>query len=153
MVANSGFLLTKVEYIKNNEEKKFVIVDSGMNDLIRPALYQSYHDIVPAIKKKQEKDVSETSGKGNVDIVGPICESSDFLGKNRHLEGVEVGDILVVKSCGAYGFVMSSNYNTRGRAAEIIVDGNTAKIVRKRETLDDLLYLESTFDKAPSSDL
>src|SRR3989344_6120154 len=129
IVANAGVLLTRVEYLKHTEHKDFAIVDAAMNDLIRPALYQAWMDVVAV----QPRD----SAPRNYDIVGPICETGDFLAKDRQLALAE-GDLLAVRSAGAYGFVMSSNYNTRGRAAEVMVDGDQAFEVRRRETLSEL---------------
>lgn len=134
IIANAGILLTKVEMLKPTEHKNFAVIDAAMNDLIRPALYGSWHDIVP---------VQPREGEGLVyDIVGPVCETSDFLGKNRILN-LEDGDLLAVMSAGAYGMVMASNFNTRGRPAEVLVSGDKASIVRRRETLADQLALES----------
>jgi diaminopimelate decarboxylase len=134
IVANAGVLLTRVEYLKHTEHKDFAIVDAAMNDLIRPALYQAWMDIVPV----QPRDATTRP----YDIVGPICETGDFLGKDRELALAE-GDLLAVRSAGAYGFVMSSNYNTRGRAAEVLVDGEQVYEVRRRETLAELYAGES----------
>jgi diaminopimelate decarboxylase len=134
IVANAGVLLTRVEYLKHTEHKDFAIVDAAMNDLIRPALYQAWMDIVPV----QPRDATARP----YDIVGPICETGDFLGKDRELALAE-GDLLAVRSAGAYGFVMSSNYNTRGRAAEVLVDGEQVYEVRRRETLAELYAGES----------
>lgn len=134
IVANAGVLLTQVEYLKHTEHKDFAIVDAAMNDLIRPALYQAWMDVVPV----QPRD----SATRHYDIVGPICETGDFLAKERELALAE-GDLLAVSSAGAYGFVMSSNYNTRGRAAEVMVDGEQAFEVRRRETLAELFAGES----------
>ncbi|KFX71137.1 diaminopimelate decarboxylase [Pseudomonas taeanensis MS-3] len=134
IVANAGVLLTQVEYLKHTEHKDFAIVDAAMNDLIRPALYQAWMDVVPV--RPREGVTRE------YDIVGPICETGDFLAKERQL-ALEEGDLLAVCSAGAYGFVMSSNYNTRGRAAEVMVDGEQALEVRRRETLDELFAGES----------
>jgi diaminopimelate decarboxylase len=134
IVANAGVLLTQVEYLKHTEHKDFAIVDAAMNDLIRPALYQAWMDVVAV----QPRD----SAARNYDIVGPICETGDFLAKDRNLALAE-GDLLAVCSAGAYGFVMSSNYNTRGRAAEVMVDGEHAFEVRRRETLSELFAGES----------
>jgi diaminopimelate decarboxylase len=134
IAANAGIFVTRVEYIKNTEHKNFAIVDGAMNDLLRPALYGAWQEIVPVIKRDDEAL--------NYDVVGPVCESADFLGKDRELV-VEAGDLLAVRSAGAYGFVMSSNYNTRPRAAEIMVDGTSAHVVRRREELADLLELEA----------
>lgn len=135
IAANAGVLLTRVEFIKPTEHKHFAIVDAAMNDLIRPALYQAWMDIVPATPR------SETPSQ-RYDVVGAVCETGDFLGKDRDLS-IVAGDLLAVTGAGAYGFVMSSNYNTRGRAAEVIVDGDQAWQVRRRETTADLLALES----------
>ncbi len=130
IAANTAVLLTKVEYLKPGDEKNFAIVDAAMNDLIRPALYQSWQAIIPVNQKTQ----AETK---NYDIVGPICESGDFLGKDRDL-AIQQGDLLAVRSAGAYGFTMASNYNTRPRAAEILVDGDKSAVIRKRETIESL---------------
>lgn len=134
IVANAGVLLTQVEYLKHTEHKNFAIVDAAMNDLIRPALYQAWMD-VKAIKPRD-------AATQQYDIVGPICETGDFLAKDRELALAE-GDLLAVCSAGAYGFVMSSNYNTRGRAAEVMVDHNRATEVRSRETYSELYAGES----------
>jgi diaminopimelate decarboxylase len=134
IAANAGIFLTKVEYIKATEHKNFAIVDGAMNDLIRPALYSAWQQIV-AVKKS-------TDSTAVYDVVGPVCESADFLGKDRPL-AVKAGDLLAVRSAGAYGFVMSSNYNTRPRAPEVMVDGHTTHLVRRRETVAELLALES----------
>ena len=134
IVANAGVLLTQVEYLKHTEHKDFAIVDAAMNDLIRPALYQAWMDVT-AVRPRQ------TAARA-YDIVGPICETGDFLAKDREL-ALEEGDLLAVHSAGAYGFVMSSNYNTRGRAAEVLVDGDQAFEVRRRETVAELFAGES----------
>ncbi|MCO7054522.1 diaminopimelate decarboxylase [Pseudomonas juntendi] len=134
IVANAGVLLTRVEYLKHTEHKDFAIIDAAMNDLIRPALYQAWMG-VSAVKPR--------GGEGRAyDLVGPICETGDFLGKDRVLDLAE-GDLLAVESAGAYGFVMSSNYNTRGRCAEILVDGDQVFEVRRRETIAELYAGES----------
>ncbi|BCJ04222.1 MULTISPECIES: diaminopimelate decarboxylase [unclassified Pseudomonas] len=134
IVANGGVLLTRVEYLKHTEHKDFAIIDAAMNDLIRPALYQAWMD-VSAVKPRD--------GEGRAyDLVGPICETGDFLGKDRVMDLAE-GDLLAVRSAGAYGFVMSSNYNTRGRCAEVLVDGDQAFEVRRRETIAELFAGES----------
>jgi len=132
MVGNAGALLTKVLYLKQGTVKKFVIVDAGMNDLIRPALYQGWHQIVPLEKPKTESE-------DLVDVVGPICETGDFLATNRPLPAVEEGDVLAVLSAGAYGFTMASNYNSRPLAAEVLVDGANAHLIRERQSLEDLI--------------
>ena len=129
IAGNAGILLTRVEYLKHTDHKNFAIVDAAMNDLQRPALYDAWHDIVPV----QPRDTATT----NYDIVGPICETGDFLGKERSLALAE-GDLLAVRSAGAYGFTMSSNYNSRPRAAEVMVDGAQVHVIRDRETLEDL---------------
>ena len=134
IVANAGVLLTQVEYLKHTEHKDFAIVDAAMNDLIRPALYQAWMDVT-AVRPR------DTEARA-YDIVGPICETGDFLAKDRQLALAE-GDLLAVHSAGAYGFVMSSNYNTRGRAAEVLVDGDQAFEVRRRETVAELFAGES----------
>jgi diaminopimelate decarboxylase len=134
IVGNAGIFVTRVLYRKTNGEKKFVIVDAGMNDLIRPALYQAYHKIQPVKLTTSEEEV--------VDVVGPVCESGDFFARDRRLPKLERGDLLAIMSAGAYGFVMSSNYNSRYRAAEVLVDGETFYLVRKRETIEDLISLE-----------
>ena len=134
IVANAGVLLTQVEYLKHTEHKDFAIVDAAMNDLIRPALYQAWMDVT-AVRPR------DTAARA-YDIVGPICETGDFLAKDRQL-ALEEGDLLAVHSAGAYGFVMSSNYNTRGRTAEVLVDGDQAFEVRRRETVAELYAGES----------
>lgn len=135
IAANAGILLTQVEYLKNTPDKNFAIVDAAMNDLIRPALYSAWQQIVP-VKPRQNEPMQ------NYDIVGPICETGDFLGKNREL-AIKEGDLLAIRGSGAYGFVMSSNYNTRPRIPEIMVDKDRVILIRRRETIDDLLALEN----------
>lgn len=134
---NSGILVTKVLYWKSSPTKTFAIVDAGMNDLIRPSIYGAHHEIVPVIAKKNAKLLSA------VDIVGPICESGDFLGKGRKLPKLASGDLLAVMSAGAYGYVMSSNYNARPRVPEVVVRGSKFAVARKRETFADLVRGES----------
>ena len=136
IIANAGVLLTRVEYLKEGEERHFALVDAAMNDLIRPSLYGAWMNIIPA-------DKSLPRPLRRYDVVGPVCETGDFLGKDREL-GLAQGDLLVVRSAGAYGFSMSSNYNARPRAAEVLVDGDTAHLVRQREPLADLWRLEQT---------
>lgn len=136
IIANAGVLLTRVEYLKEGEERHFALVDAAMNDLIRPSLYGAWMNIIPADKSLQRP-------LRRYDVVGPVCETGDFLGKDREL-GLAQGDLLVVRSAGAYGFSMSSNYNARPRAAEVLVDGDTAHLVRQREPLADLWRLEQT---------
>ena len=137
IVGNAGVLLTRVIYRKDTGATKFVVVDAAMNDLIRPSLYGSYHEIVPVDEHGRSRE------RETVDVVGPICESGDFLAKDRELARVEQEDLLAVMSAGAYGFAMASNYNTRPRAAEVLVDGNRYTIVRRRETYDDLVAGET----------
>ncbi len=137
VVGNAGVLLTRVIYRKETDAKRFVVVDAAMNDLIRPSLYSSYHDIRPVAETRLATP-AET-----VDVVGPICESGDFLAKDRTLPRAEEGDLLAIMSAGAYGFVMASNYNTRPRAAEVLVDGSRYTIVRRRETYEDLVAGET----------
>jgi len=131
IVGNAGILLTEVQYIKETETKTFVIVDGGMNDLIRPALYGSYQAIQPVMKNKAETIVA--------DVVGPICESGDFFAKDREITRPKRGDLLAVMSAGAYGFTMASNYNSHPKPPEVLVDGDKYYVVRRRETLDDLI--------------
>ncbi len=135
LVGNAGVLLTRVLYVKKTPLKTFVIVDAGMNDLIRPALYQGYHEVVP-VRESKDRPL------GKVDVVGPVCESGDFFAQDRPLPDVEAGDFLALMSAGAYGFTMASNYNSRPLPAEVLVSGNDAKIVRRRQTYADLISLE-----------
>ena len=133
MVGDAGILLTRVEYLKHGQAKNFAVVDAAMNDLMRPALYEAWHEIVP---------VRPGAGTPKIyDVVGPVCESGDFLGLERSLS-IRPGDLLAILSAGAYGMSMSSNYNTRPRAAEVIVDGAAAHLVRDREPLESLFALE-----------
>jgi len=134
IVGNAGILVTKTLYLKEGEDKEFVIVDAGMNDLIRPSLYDAYHRIEPVIKNKRETVLS--------DVVGPICESGDFLARGRELNRVKQGEYLAAMSAGAYGFSMSSNYNSRPKAAEVMVKGKEHFLIRKRETYEDLVRNE-----------
>ena len=126
LVGNAGILVTKVLYYKETPAKKFLIVDAGMNDLLRPAFYQAYHEIIPVLKKERPSIVA--------DVVGPICETGDFLARERELPLVKPGELLAVMSAGAYGFVMASNYNSRPRPAEVMVNGGEFYVVRRRET-------------------
>ena len=135
ITANAGILVTKVEYLKSNESRNFAIVDAGMNDMIRPALYQAYMNILEIDRTLARKEKI-------YDVVGPICETSDFLGKQRKL-AIEEGDYLAQRSAGAYGASMSSNYNSRPRTAEVMVDGDKAHLIRRREALNELWQLES----------
>lgn len=138
IVAPAGVLLTRVLYVKENGARKFVIVDAGMNDLLRPSHYESYHRIELVEDGERPREC--------VDVVGPVCESGDFLARARSLPAVRPGDLLAVMTVGAYGFVMSSNYNQRRRPAEILVDGSEARLVRRRESLDDLVAAETDLE-------
>ena len=133
---NSGILVTKVLYNKQGEDRRFVVVDAGMNDLLRPSLYQAKHYIAPVIQR-------EDAGEIMADVVGPICESADFLAQDRKLPDVEQGDLLAVFTAGAYGFSMSSNYNSRPRVPEVLVSGRKAYLIRRRETYEDLVRGEA----------
>lgn len=135
IAANAGILITRVEFLKCTEHRNFAIIDAAMNDLIRPALYSAWQAIVPVTPHQQGEEKSW-------DLVGPVCETGDFLGKDRLLR-LQAGDLLAVRSAGAYGFVMSSNYNSRNRPPELMVDGDQVHVVRRRETLEDQLAPES----------
>ena len=136
IVGNSGYFLTSVLYEKINNSKRFVVVDGGMNDLLRPSLYKAYHAIeAVGVRGKTSK----------CDVVGPVCESGDFFAKDVELPALKHGDILVIKSAGAYGFTMSSNYNSRGRAAEVAIEEGRDRLIRKRESFEDLIRLEKEF--------
>ena len=147
IAANAAILVTQVLYLKTGGGKKFVIVDAGMNDLIRPPLYDAFHFIWPVkvdekfVPHQRDRDL-QLDGTEVVDVVGPVCESADFFAINRALPAVKRGDLLSIFTAGAYGFSMSSNYNARGRAAEVLVDGDKFKVIRKRETYEDLIALE-----------
>ncbi|HEY4611621.1 MAG TPA: diaminopimelate decarboxylase, partial [Bacteroidota bacterium] len=130
IVADAGALLASVLYLKDNSAKKFVIVDAGMNDLLRPSLYSAYHQIVPVKIETYEHE--------KVDVVGPVCETGDFLARDRVLSKLKRGDGVAVLTAGAYGFVTASNYNARPRPAEVLVNGDKVRIIRERETLDQL---------------
>ncbi len=134
LVANAGCLLCRVLYVKKNGRKTFVITDAGMNDLIRPALYSAYHAVEPVLPRKGRKV--------KVDIVGPVCETGDFFARDRMLEPVKAGDLLAILDAGAYGMTQSSNYNARPRPAEVLVEGKSMKLIRKRETFADLIATE-----------
>lgn len=134
LVAQAGALVARVLQVKRNGTKTFVITDAAMNDLIRPALYQAYHEIVPVKLRRGRSRV--------VDVVGPVCETGDFFARDRKLAPVEPGDLVVLLDAGAYGMAQSSNYNTRPRAAEVLVEGNRARLIRRRETVADLLAVE-----------
>ena len=131
IAANAGILLTRVNVLKHQEYKNFAVADAAMNDLMRPSLYGAWQDIIPVVQQS-------TEAAKTYDVVGPICETGDFLGKDRDLS-IAAGDLLAVRSSGAYGFSMSSNYNSRGRAAEVMVDGDQHYLVRERENFDDLI--------------
>ncbi|MGB2806828.1 MAG: diaminopimelate decarboxylase [Sedimentisphaerales bacterium] len=147
IAANAAILATQVLYLKTSGRKKFVIVDAGMNDLIRPPLYDAFHFIWPVkvdkklVPDRRDQDLKLT-GTDVVDVVGPICEGADFFAKDRALPSVKRGDVLSIFTAGAYGFSMASNYNARGRAAEVLVDGDKFSIIRRRETYEDLISLE-----------
>ena len=132
IVAQAGALLTRVLYVKKNGEKTFVVTDAAMNDLIRPALYQAHHDIVPVVRRKGAR-------KKTVDVVGPVCETGDFFARDRELPELKAGDLVAILDTGAYGLSLSSNYNSRPRPAEVLVEGKRARVIRRRETMDDLL--------------
>ena len=136
LIAQAGALLAKVLYLKRNGSKTFVITDAGMNDLIRPALYQAYHEILPVIHDPLAK-------RGVVDLVGPVCESGDFFARDRDLPEVKEGDLVAILDAGAYGMALSSNYNSRPRAAEVLVEGKKARLIRRRETIRDLIQPET----------
>jgi diaminopimelate decarboxylase len=137
LTANAGYFVTKVLYEKQNGDKKFVVVDGAMNDLLRPSLYNAYHEIEALGKDRDELR--------EVDIVGPVCESGDFFAKDYPLPPLNHNDLLVIKSAGAYGFGMGSNYNTRGRSAEVAVENGKARLIRKRESFEDLIALERDY--------
>ena len=145
--ANAGIMLARVLYIKRGGSKKFVITDAGMNDLIRPSLYDAFHFLWPAkvedefVPDRRTQDL-RPDGAEIVDVVGPICEGADFLAKDRALPPTQRGDLISVFAAGAYGFTMSSNYNARGRAAEVLVDGDKFSVIGRRETYEDLVALE-----------
>jgi len=135
IVGPCGALISRVVYRKNNDDKRFLVVDAGMNDLIRPALYSAHHEIVPVKLPKRAKHEK-------VDVVGPICETGDFFARDREMPEIEAGELVAILDTGAYGMSISSNYNTRGRAAEVLVDGKSVKLIRRRETLKDQIKLE-----------
>ena len=134
LVAQAGALVTRVLYTKVNGAKKFVVTDAGMNDLIRPALYQAHHEILPVVRSEREKETA--------DIVGPVCESGDFFAHDRSMAEVRAGELVAILDAGAYGMSLASNYNSRVRPAEVLVVGGSARLVRRRETLDDLMVAE-----------
>jgi len=136
LVGDAGVLLTRVLYVKRSQQKNFIVVDAGMNDLMRPTLYGSYHEIVPVEPRPAEKLTA--------DVVGPLCETGDFLAQDREMPDVAPGDLLAILTVGAYGYVLASNYNTRPRPAEVLVDGNKFELIRPRERLEDLMAGEVT---------
>lgn len=138
IVAAAGVLLTRVLLVKQNGTRTFIIVDAAMNDLLRPALYQAHHDIVPV-----QEPVADAQDEITADVVGPVCETGDFFARSRNLPPVRSGDLLAIRTAGAYGFVLSSNYNSRPRSCELLIDGTRIQIARRRETLEDLIRGES----------
>ena len=143
LVGNAGVLLSTVQYLKRTDSgKKFVIVDAGMNDLIRPALYQGYHEVVPV------REPAPTDPREAVDVVGPVCESGDFFAQARELPPLRQGELIALMSTGAYGFAMASNYNSRPLAAEVMVSGKTARVVRERQTFRDIIRGEHRLEEA-----
>ena len=134
IVGNAGILLTQVLYLKRTRGKRFAVVDAGMNDLIRPALYDAYHEVVPATTPR-----ASANGRARYDVVGPVCESADVLARNRVLGPVQPGALLAVLGAGAYGSTMASNYNGRLRPAEVLVRGRRWALIRTRETMHDLI--------------
>jgi diaminopimelate decarboxylase len=138
IVAASGALLTRALYTKENGGKQFLVVDAAMNDLVRPSLYGAHHEIVPATPRKS----SEGTHGGVMDVVGPICETGDFFARERELPAVAPGDLMAILDAGAYGMSLASNYNTRGRAAEVLVEGKKVRLVRRRESFEDLIRSE-----------
>ena len=140
LIAQAGTLLARVLVVKRNGSKTFVITDAGMNDLIRPALYQAYHEILPVVRDPQAQP-------GVVDIVGPVCETGDFFARDREIPAVKEGDLVAILDTGAYGMSLSSNYNSRPRPAEVLVKGKRARLIRRRETIRDLLGPETRLVK------
>jgi len=131
LVGDAGVLLTRVLYVKRSQQKNFIVVDAGMNDLMRPTLYGSYHEIVPVEQRPTERLTA--------DVVGPLCETGDFLAQDREMPDVRAGDLLAILTVGAYGYVLASNYNTRPRPAEVLVDANKLELIRPRERVEDLM--------------
>jgi len=136
LIAQAGALLARVLYVKRNGAKTFVITDAGMNDLIRPALYQAWHEVLPVVRDPKAKSCV-------VDLVGPVCESGDFFARDRTMPEVKEGDLVAILDAGAYGMALSSNYNSRPRPAEVMVKGKGARLIRRRETIRDLIRQES----------
>jgi diaminopimelate decarboxylase len=137
LVAQAGALVARVLYRKRNGEKEFLITDAGMNDLIRPALYGAHHEVVPVEQRRGAEEAGTM-----MDVVGPVCETGDFFARDRRLADVQAGELVALLDAGAYGMSLASNYNSRGRAAEVLVEGSRAKLVRRRETIDDQLRCE-----------
>ena len=131
IIAEAGILLCRVILTKQNGQKHFVIVDAGMNDLIRPSLYGAHHEIIPVRQVQGQKEIE-------ADIVGPVCETGDFFARHRPIVEVQPGDLLAIQTAGAYGFVLSSNYNSRPRACELLISSNKVQVIRQRETYEDL---------------
>lgn len=142
IVAPAGVLVTSALYAKRNGKKQFLIVDGAMNDLIRPSLYGAHHEIIPVTPRNKKEQRADATTSGSVDIVGPICETGDFFGRERELPGVGPGDLVAVLDAGAYGMTLSSNYNTRPRAAEVMIEGKRVTQIRRRETIEDLIRAE-----------
>jgi diaminopimelate decarboxylase len=136
LIAQAGALLARVLYVKRNGAKTFVITDAGMNDLIRPALYQAWHDILPVVRDPKAESRA-------VDVVGPVCESGDFFARDRTMPEVKEGDLVAILDAGAYGMSLSSNYNSRPRPAEVMVKGKGSRLIRRRETIRDLIRQEA----------
>jgi len=145
LVGNAGILVTKVLYVKETDVKRFIVIDGAMNDLIRPVLYEAFHDIRPVIKRDDGKVVT-------ADVVGPVCESGDFFARERDLPEAQSGDLLAVMSAGAYGFVMASNYNSRPRPAEVMVNGAEYHVVRDRDSFEDIIRGEKLITLKPGPD-
>jgi diaminopimelate decarboxylase len=143
IIAPAGALVAKALYAKQNGRKRFLIVDAAMNDLLRPSLYGAYHEIV-AVDSSEQKSDGESDGleAGTADVVGPICETGDFFARDREMPSINPGELVAILDAGAYGMSLSSNYNTRPRAAEILVEGKKAKLIRRRESVADLLKFE-----------
>ena len=144
LVGNAGVLLSRVLFRKETSSKTFVVVDAGMNDLVRPSLYGAHHEVLPLRR-------DATRPRSTVDVVGPLCESGDFLARERELQRLEPDEIVCLCSAGAYGFSMSSNYNSRPRAAEVLVRGGTFRVVRDRESLEDLVRGERVWNEADTT--
>jgi diaminopimelate decarboxylase len=142
IVGPSGVLLTRVVYRKENDGKRFLVVDSAMNDLIRPSLYGAHHEIVPVVSPAKARTVGREREQEIVDVVGPVCESGDFFARDRQMPRVEEGELLAILDAGAYGMSLASNYNSRPKPAEILVRGKSAKVIRRRERVDEMYAAE-----------